>query len=63
MVKRKIVYIFETEEDYKMIRAVRKLVGTTSPAFRTEKGLTPEESELCSDFFDKLGYEDEDDEE
>jgi hypothetical protein len=60
--KRRTVYIFETEEDYQMIRAVRKFIGTTSPAFRTEKGLTPEENELCTKFFDELGYEDEDEE-
>jgi len=52
-VKITTVVTFEGDQDMKMLRAVKKVVGQTSPAGR-ETYMTRADSELVNDFYDLI---------
>jgi len=60
---KKIIRItFDTENDMKILKAVKKFIGQTSDAERIKRGLTEQEAELCSEFYCIDLGEDEEDE-
>lgn len=52
--EKKRKYIFETEKDIEILRAINKFIGVTSESQRLDLGLTKEQSDLCSEFYEML---------
>ena len=56
MIKEK-KYIFETKKDIKILNALKNLVGKTSTNDRIEHGISREDDDLCSEFYDAMCVE------